>query len=215
MSSAGVTPGAVVRACVILVVFGLALLYVRAGTGSRREFSLGAAAESADDWESAVLHYRHSVQWHAPGLGKSDGAFAALVRVGDERADAGDVSGALVSYRSARLSVMAVRHLGTPFAADLPDLHTKIATLMAEQSGGGNVDAERYAAELNAYEDRRPNPLLSLAASAGFFGWLAALGMLAWRGFSSEGAVKSKPFLTWLGVSVVCLCIWLASVRFA
>lgn len=215
MSNAGITPGAVVRVSVALVLFGLMLLYVRAGTESRREFNLAVAAESAGDWESAVLHYRHSVQWHAPGLGRSGQAFAALVRIGDDRAAESDTSGALVAYRSARFSAMATRHLTTPFFADLPDLHSKIAVLMSEQSGGGAADAERYAEELNAYETRRPSPLLSLLASTGFFGWLLSLALAAWRGFSAEGAIKSRPFLSWFAASGLCLCVWLVSVRFA
>jgi hypothetical protein len=105
--------------------------------------------------------------------------------------------------------------LTTPFSDDLPALHGKIAALMAQQTGGGVEAAEGYAAELDSYEDRRPNPVLSLCACAGFFGWLAALSMLAWRGFSSEGSVNGKPFRWWFGVSMLCLIVWLVSVRYA
>ena len=132
-ASSGVTAALVLRAIVALLVAAFLLAYVRATVESRRAFALGEEAETLSDWQSAVFHDRHSVQWYAPRLGRSGAAFDRLVEIGDNRVEADDVEGALVAYRSARHGVMSIRHLATPFAERLPALHRTIGALMAEQ----------------------------------------------------------------------------------
>lgn len=215
MSPGGITPATLFRTCVALLIFAALLAYVRAGIESRSAFSLGEAAQANGDWESAVLHHRHAAQWHAPFIGRSAEAVDALIAIGDERVDASDTSGALVAYRSARFAIMATRHLTTPNAEALDELHPRISALMAEQVNGGEADATRFEDQLEAYEDRRPSPALALGASVGFLAWLLALGMVAWRGFEPEGRVRPRPFIGWLFAALVFLATWLVCVRFA
>lgn len=216
---AGVTAATVARAIVALLVFAVLLAWGRSVVESRRYHAWGVAAVEADDWESAVLHFRHALQWHAPVGGRGAQSFDALVAVGDRRRERGDIEGALVAYRSARFGVMAVRHLWTPLADRLPALHEAIGTLMAAQvAGAGAPDpavAARFTAQLDAYEDRRPNPYLGLGASIAFVAWLAALSMLAARGFTVSGGIARASFLRWGGASLVALATWLLCVRFA
>jgi hypothetical protein len=86
---------------------------------------------------------------------------------------------------------------------------------MAAQLDGGPDDEARFAAQLDAYESRRPNPALALGASLGFLAWLIALGMVAWRGFEPEGRVRARAFVGWLSAAMVFLSLWLMCVRFA
>lgn len=215
MTAGGITPAALARTCVGLLIFAVALAYVRAGTESRSAYRAGETADADGDWQSAVLHYRHSAQWHAPMIGRSGEALAALIEIGDDRAEVDDLDGALVAYRSARFAIMATRHLTTPHAELLPDLHAKIASHMATQVDGRGNEEARFLAQLDAYEDRRPNPMLSLGASLGFLLWLASLAMMAWRGFEPDGRPRARPFLGWLASAVAFLSIWLVCVRFA
>lgn len=215
MTSVGITPSALFRTCLGLLLFAVLVAYARAGVESRQAFSAGSEAHAAGDWQSAVLHYRHSAQWHAPAISRSADAVEALVSIGDERATEGDVEGALIAYRSARFAIMATRHLTTPHAAALPELHEKIAGHMADQAGGGADVRERYRTQLDDYEGRRPNPWLAFGASAGFALWLLSLAMMAWRGFEPEGRPRPRAFLGWLASAVLFLSVWLICVRFA
>ena len=215
MTPGGITPAALFRTCAALLLFALVLAYARAGVESRKAFAQAEAAHAEGDWESAVLHFRHAAQWHAPIIGRSGESLDALVAIGDERSDEDDLTGALVAYRSARFAIMATRHLSTPHAEVLDQLHPRISGLMAGQVEGGEEEQARFQDQLDAYEDRRPNPALALGASAGFLAWLLALGMVAWRGFEPAGRMRPKPFLGWLAAAVVFLSVWLACVRFA
>lgn len=207
-------PGLLVRATVVILLAGVVLAWGRAVVESRRFADWGDEAVAGEDWQSAVLHYRHAVQWHAPIGSASQRAFDALIAIGDERREAGDTEGALIAYRSARFGTMATRHVWTPRAAQLPELHQTIGALMAEQTGD-TADAERFTAQLDAWRDRAPNPVLGLLASAGFAAWLGALVVVALRGFEPDGTVRRAPLVRWSAVSVVALAFWLVCVRFA
>lgn len=208
------TAATVVRTVLAVLALTLVVAWVRAGVESHRYAGWGDDSVAAGDWESAVLHYRHALQWHAPFIGESRSAFDALVELGDELSANGDGEAALIAYRSARWGVMSIRHVRTPFAAELPALHAKIGTLMAAQTGNAE-DAERFAAELNAYPTRRPNPWLSTGASFGFMAWIAALVFLAARGFDRDGRVRRTVALKAGAGAVVAFAFWIACVRFA
>lgn len=203
-----------IRAGVVLLVAVVLLGTVRSIVESRRTFAWGAEAEETGDWESAVLHYRHALQWYAPFGARTAASFDRLVAIGQQREEAGDVEGALVAYRSARHAVMAVRHFTTPLEDRLRPLHDRIGTLMAVQTGNP-ADATRFTAQLNDWESRRPDPRLAAGASLAFFAWLLSLGMLAWRSFTPSGEIVARTVIRWSGASVVSLALWLLCLRFA
>ncbi len=208
---------AVVVAAVVLGT--LAIGYGRAVVESSRYARLGDAALADGDTESAVLHYRHAVQWHAPVLGAGPRAFDALVAIGDQRGAAADTVGALFAYRSARAAAMAVRHLSSPYAGQLPALHQKIGGLMAAQVAGAApgdaARAARYTAELDAYRDRQPNTLLGLLAGLLFLAWIGAMAAIAIRGFDRDGRIIAPALVRWSTGAVICLVGWIVCVRFA
>lgn len=203
-----------VRAGVALLVAVVLLGTIRSIVESRRTFAWGVEAEEMGDWESAVLHYRHALQWYAPFGARTAQSFDRLVAIGQQREEAGDVEGALVAYRSARHAVMAVRHFTTPLEDRLRPLHTRIGTLMATQTGNP-ADAARFTAQLNDWESRRPDPRLAAGASLAFFAWLLSLGMLAWRSFTPGGEIVTRALLRWSGASVASLALWLICLRLA
>lgn len=208
------TAATVVRTVLAVIALTLVVAWVRAGVESHRYAGWGDASVASGDWESAVLHYRHALQWHAPLIGESRPAFDALVDLGDALEAEGNGDAALIAYRSARWGVMSIRHVRTPFAAELPALHAKIGALMAAQTGDA-TDAARFTAELDAYPSRRPNPWLSAGASLGFMAWIAALVFLAARGFDAEGNVRRAFAVRAAAGAIVAFLFWIACVRFA
>lgn len=205
--------------CALLVGVVLAMPFVRATLEARADLRAGQAAESAGDWASATLHYRHAAQWYVPGDGADDGALASLIALGDRLAAEGSADEALFAWRASRDAIMAVRHLGVPHRDNLHDLHGKIAAAMGAQVSADPAVAAREAAtfeaELDAWPERRRNPVLVLGASLGFYAWIAALALAAWRGFGPDDRFNKREFLGLLGLSFAFLAIWLGCVRFA
>lgn len=207
----------VARSLVPLLVLAFMLSWGRAVIESHRYFSWGETAQSEQDWESAVIHYRHALQWHAPILSRSEAAFDALVVLGDQLAAEDDTEAALVAYRSARAGVMSIRHVRVPFVDRLPALHQKIGALMAAQGGNPGREARELAftEQLDAWRDRQPNPLVASLASLMFIGWIVALFWLAAKGFRRDGSVDGVRFARGVVGVAVCLITWLCLVRLA
>ncbi len=211
------TAGLIVRGLLALFLVAVLVSWGRAAVESHRYFAWGQQADAEQDWESAVLHYRHALQWYAPAFSKSASAFDALVEIGDAQAAEQNTEAALVAYRSARWGVMAIQHIGAPLADNLPPLHQKIGALMGQQGPeAGRADrAQRYTDQLDAWRTRRPNPVIGTAASVGFMLWIAALFMLAWRGFKPDGSLDRPAFAKHFGAVIVTLAFWLICVRLA
>lgn len=208
------------RAFVLTLAFiALAALFLllRSAVEAKRAYDRGRSALEARDFESAILHFRHAVEWNAPFVASSDDAFAALLRVGDERAAAGDVSTALFAYRSARVGALATRHFVVPHAASLPELERRIGLLMADQSTASPADrrdkAARHAAEFaRADADLAPRAT-GFFAGIGFALWIASLAAIALVGFDADGRVRRRR-LSWLALlSLILLAAWIGLVR--
>ncbi len=198
----------------VALVVSLLIFWGRAVQGSRHAYHLGEEAVTAGELQHAAVQYRHAIQWYTPIGGRGHASFDRLVALGDTAAADGDVEGALFAYRSARLGVMSTRHLVTPMAGELPALHQKIGGLMSVQTGDP-ADAARFTAQLDAYQGRRPRPILGLLASLFFIAWLGSLFAAAWRGFTPEGRVVRGELIRWVGLSFVLLAVWLACVLLA
>ncbi len=195
------------------------LLWGRAVIDSHRDHDAGQAAQAAGDLPSAILHYRHAVQWHAPVGSTCDASLDALTAIGDAAAAQGDDELALFAWRSARAGIMATRHLWTPHADHLPGLHERIGLAMARQvADGAPPDASvaaGYTAQLDDWRSRSPNPWLAAGASLGFIAWIVALVMLARRGFDADGAVVRAGFARWGAVAAALFVVWVVMVRLA
>jgi hypothetical protein len=184
--------------------------FTRSVFESRRCFLQGQSAAAVGDWNSAILDFRHGVEWYAPIGSKSEQALLRLVEIGDARRTAGDEKTALFAYRSARVGALAVGHLLMPYGDTIKELNERIAHLMSEQSTSLRAREKQYAATLNNHSQRIRSPALGFAAGLFFLFWLGSLGLIATRGFKPTG--QRTKGLGWYGLLSVflltaCLCL--------
>lgn len=213
------SPPRIALAVALALGLTVVLLWVRAAVESHRDFDAGEAAQAAGDLPSAILHYRHAVQWHAPLGSTCEASLDALTAIGDAAAAQGDVELALFAWRSARAGVMATRHLWTPHVGHLTGLHERIGLAMARQIAGDAApdpaEAARFTAQLDDWRARSPNPWLAAGASLGFIGWILALIMLARRGFDADGALVRAGLVRWGSAAAALFVAWVVMVRLA
>lgn len=196
----------------------VAILFGRASFESYSEYALGKAASEELDWNSAIIHYRHALECYAPVGSAGRSALDRLVTIGDERAKAGDTETALFAYRSARVGIMAIRHLWIPHEDALSYLSERIAMLMSAGLGSdqhANAEAaEDYLEQLEDYPQRQVNPFFGMCAGLAFVVWLAGLTALIAIGFDKNG--KPLRRLRWLVPSCLFLLIgWIVLVLVA
>lgn len=203
-----------IRFVVVAMFIALCFFYGRAVYESNRAYQAGKEALVVEEKRQAMLHFRHSIQWYIPVGSRAEASFEQLVLLGDLAMETEDLEEALFAYRSARLGIMAIRHIATPLANRLPSLHTKIGSAMSLQTGEPS-DQERFETQLNAYPDRRPQPLLGLLASVFFIVWLGSLFSAAWFGFTNDGKIQYRNLFSWLAGSFVAMFLWVICVAFA
>ena len=201
-------------------------LVVIAAIWTKVRLEAGMTLERAVEFERvsytrlAIISYRHTVRWYSPGSGPVEVAVHRLETLGDELAANGKPGLALEAYRALRSGIFAIRSFYSPYVEKLPELHRKIAELMAQQEAemANETDISARVAHHQALlsVDHAPNVFWSLLATFGFALWCGCLLMLSQRGFDdSDGSLKRPAALRW-GLSVlVTLAVWVTALFFA
>ena len=118
----------------VLVVFAfLALAAVRVVVSSRKEHIRGGRALDQGDMKKAIIHFRRSARWYAPGNPYVLRSYKKLWYLGREAERRGDRETALSAFRSIRGAILGCRSFYTPHSEWLPRVNRHIAQLMAAQ----------------------------------------------------------------------------------
>lgn len=195
---------AVALICVAIVCSAWA---IRTAQLSWTEFEAGQFCETQRDFPCATLRYRHALELYTPFGSASRQGLDGLIRLASMQAGEGDVEGALVASRSARIGVLAIRHPLTPFAQELPALERTISRLAVSSE-----HVEEHAQKLAA--SRAILPRLPISVAIGFL-------LIGFLGFSMLGVVTSKntkkpSWRLWLwAMALVCLVSGLCLVALA
>ncbi|HMI92693.1 MAG TPA: hypothetical protein VK509_15060, partial [Polyangiales bacterium] len=117
----------------VLVVLGLVLgsFALRVVTSSASELRAGDGYRARGELEAALIHYRRSARWYAPGSPYHVEALGRLGQIGADAEQKGDVDLALAAYRAIRAAIMSTRSFYVPEAERLRAADERIAVLMA------------------------------------------------------------------------------------
>lgn len=116
-----------------MVIGFLVLTSIRVVYSSGVEYKRGAEALKTDNVKTALVHFRRSARWYAPGNPYVVSSYKALWEIGREAERKGDGDTALEAYRSIRGAILGCRSFYTPHAGWLDRVNLKIAQLMAAQ----------------------------------------------------------------------------------
>jgi hypothetical protein len=187
--------------CFLGIALGMvATSWFRTASLSWSELRAGRVCEAQGDLPCAALRYRHALELHAPFFSASREGLAGLEKLGHKAAASGDVEGALVAYRSARVGILALRHTWQPFAEALPGLEDSIARLAVSPA-----QVEEHARQLRVARGALP----SRAGVVGIS--LLLVGFLGFAGWGAASRAKPRRRAVLVGISVLCLiaCLWL------
>lgn len=167
----------------------------RAACESSAELSRAEAARQSDQVLRSIEHYRRALRWSFPFSPHTPEAISGLEACAAESEDSGDVSAALLAWRSllGGLSATRVPYLRPSSAearakAEIP----RLEVLQSEASVRSGAALERQMAEYRRQLDVRvaPQPLWGTLLLLGFATWLVSLESLARRGFDEEGRFR-------------------------
>ncbi len=179
-----------VAAGLLLFAAVLGVTAVRVVTASRGELLRGQALEARGDDDAALLHYRRSAHWYAPGNPYCVHALEALERMA-LRTEPESPARALSAWRAIHASAVTARWLRQPHPSRLARADRNIARLMSSDPVESLPEIEEadIAAGLQAASER-PHVLWVLLVVLGFVVWVGGAFSLALRGIDSEGRVQ-------------------------
>jgi hypothetical protein len=198
----------------VLVV--LSVLVGRIYFESKEAFESAMLAQKRGDLSEAIFQLDHAIHWYFPGNPYVHQSISELWRMGNDL-ESKNKTLALFSYDAIRGGVFSIRHLYSPHASWLEDVNAKIANLRTDEELQKMPEDKRVAAHKEIYafhtnalaRDERPNVFWVLFLEFGFFGFLASVFLLIWRGFDREGRMNLRHSMPWVMSMVVTFGIWI------
>jgi hypothetical protein len=189
MKSVWARPGASVA---VVVVAFCAVVLLRVASESRTELAAAHAYRHDDRLALAVEHYRRAIRWSLPLSTNTAEAVSALESIAGELETAGDVTGALLAWRSLSGGLAATRFLYSGSSPARENASVQIARLIALDRSAAidaNLTVEQLAADHRRLlsEEISPDPWWGTLLLLGMALWVGALVLLARRGFDSAG----------------------------
>lgn len=195
----------------------LAAFALRVVTSSSAELDRGDAAYTRGEAEIAVMHYRRSARWYAPGSPYHVRAFDALEVIATEAEKRGDTELALSARRAVRAAILSARSFYTPERARLDRANAHIARLMAAlppppMDAGKTRDALRREHLALLERDTAPSVPWTLVLLAGFVAWVGGAFAFTMRAIDADDrwiALEVKKWSAVIGVGFVLFVVGL------
>lgn len=172
----------------------LALLAVRAVTASRGELARGDALVARGDLDSAILAYRRSARWYAPGNPYCVRALDGLEEIARTTEDPAQ---AIAAWRAVRGSILATRSFYTPNQERLDRAERAIAEATAALASAEDRDATRRTTLERLQAPERPVLGWTLVLLAGWLAWTGGAFAFAQRAIDEEDRVRGMSARVW------------------
>lgn len=197
-----------------LVVFVLGSIFVKVYVSSMKEYRRADEAYEEGDFEAALEHYEHAVQWYTPRSPWVRKSIESLWRMGSDAEEEGSADRALSAYRAIRGSLYAVRSFYTPHREWISRCDEKIATLSAGKIAQTEAGKDRPFEEIRAEslgllkKDHAPSVGWAILAEVGFFGWVGSAIGFIFRAYRDAGRLKGRTALRWGLAIIVFYALW-------
>jgi hypothetical protein len=176
----------------IAIIALVALMMGRVVFESRAELATANAYRGKDQFARAVEHYRRAIRWSLPLSPQTVEAVSALESIAAQLEGEGNMTGALLAWRSLSGALAATRFLYAGSNPARENANDQIARLMAIDRSAA-IDANLTVEQLTAdhrrllSEEVSPDPWWGTLLLMGMAVWVGALALMAWRGFDSAG----------------------------
>lgn len=181
----------------------LAVLAVRVVTSSHAELRRGERLERSGDLDGAIIAYRRSARWYAPGNPYCTRALDRLGRLAETARETGDTDHALAAWRSVRGAILASRSVFVPHGARLSRAEAAIVELTGELAPPADQSDARAHERAALAEPARPGIAWTLVLLFGWIAWTLGAFAFAQRGLDEEDRLQSGPARLWGTVVVV------------
>jgi len=192
----------------VMIALLIGLVWIRVYSEARRELAAAQRHRADGRIFLAVEHYRRALRWSYPMSSSQEAAGSALESIALQLDEEGDAHGALAAWRSLSGGLAAARFLYSGEDPRRENANAQIARLMAKEQAPG-IDAGATEEQLVADHRRllsdelSPDPWWGSLLLLGMTVWIAALLILARRGFDSTGRLRWSEARAPLGGALI------------
>ncbi|MFA6056298.1 MAG: hypothetical protein WC769_13095 [Thermodesulfovibrionales bacterium] len=172
---------------------------------------------SEANWKLAIREYDTAMHFYTPWSTYIDKSAKRLWQIGEMYERDGKLDWANIAYSSIRSSFYSSRSLFTPGRDWINKCDDKIADLNVKMLiEDGSIKTEEADAEKKKHlyvmkVDRAPNPVWSVLVEAGFFGWIASIIFLIFKGIDDTGKTRGRFALYGALSFIFSFAIWVVS----
>lgn len=123
----------VVLQILVVIIIMMSMVWGRAYYSQHKFFNEGEAALKSGNFKEAITGYEWAIRMYTPFSGKVKRSCQMLWNIGLEYEKRGRLDWALITYRSLRSSIYAVRSFYTPYEEWIPRTDEKIKKILAIQ----------------------------------------------------------------------------------
>jgi hypothetical protein len=201
--------------CVLLAAFSIRVI-----SAAATELRAGDEYRARGELEEAVVHYRRSARWYAPGSPFHVRALSHLNAIGFDAEHRGDTELALSAYRAIRGAIMSARSFYVPEKARLQVTDLRIAALMADlpvPPMDANKSREtlrrEHLALLEANHD--PSVPFTILLLLGFLLWVGSGFAFTMLAIDEDNRFVPREALRWGGLIVLGLVAFVLGLSLA
>ncbi len=172
---------------------------------------------SEANWKLAIREYDTAMHFYTPWSPYIQKSAERLWQIGEMFEKQDRLDWANIAYSSIRSSFYASRSLYTPGKDWINKCDDKIADLNVRiLIKEGSIKPEEADAEKKKHlyvlkVDRAPDPLWSVLVEVGFFGWVASIIFMIFKGFDDNGKIR-KRFALYGALSFIsAFALWIIS----
>jgi len=198
----------------LLIAVFLALTWARAFYGSMRDYGTGEEMLKKKEVIRAVTFFDRSIHWYTPLNPYVEKSAQRLWEIGEEAEKQGDLTMALIAFRTIRGGFYAASHFTTPGKDWIERSEQRIAQLVVKQEKGeaGDTGAERSKGKATQVQKSpEPDVFWTVVLEVGFLGWVGSLlGFIyvTWGPKTGSGKPRYKSLFL-IGLASGCFVIWI------
>lgn len=196
---------------VVLMIWGK-VLYMQ-----RSHFIKAEGYYRASQWKLAIREYDDVMHAYSPLSPYVEKSASRLWKIGKMFEKEDKSMWAVDAFSAIRSSFYASRSLYTPGKGWIEKCDYEIASLDVKMLiKDGSIKPENAASEKAKLlyvmrVDRAPAPGWTVAAEAGFFGWVVSVVFMIFRGFDEGGKLRSRQAVYGLLSFVMFFAVWVLS----
>ncbi len=201
----------------IAVVLVFVMVAVRVLVGGFHEDRMANQYLAEGNVVEAITAFDRSMHWYLPGSPTVARAAIGLEDIARKAESADDIETALRAWRVLRSGFYGARWIVQPGKQTIALCDENIARLVAvkvaaahpEDAGAGQFAYEKEMAILT--KKVGPNVAWSMAALAGFFGWIIFAGMFIFKAFGRQREFYRRPAVIYGLCFLAAYALWMIS----